>query len=301
MSTDSLTARLRRPSRTMLVGALVALLLVASGVAFQQRLLPWQDDEPDVDEARTAALASARTAATTLTTLDAAAPDASIEAWSDVTTGDLREAVATGEADFQQLITSGGYDTSSTVQEAAVATIDAAAGTAEVLVAIDVALTPADGRPSTELLSLGITVDRTEDGWKASALAPVARGATIGGGSDAIATDVAAAMVSLWSYDHRKLAGVDAVASVTTPDFLDEYAATYAEIERLAPQTKAVVKAEVTGIATLAVDGDRATVLVFLAQQARKGKARPTIGQTRLRVAVEKVDGHWVVDQATTV
>ncbi|GAA4817950.1 hypothetical protein ACFQ0K_09405 [Nocardioides caeni] len=297
-----LVATLRRPSRPVIIAAVLVALLLAGGIAINRGVMPWQDGGDGAAD-RAAALTAARTAATTLTTLDAAAPEESVAAWAEVTTGELAEAVGAGEADFQKLITSGGFDTSSTIQEAAVATFDGDAGVAEVLVAIDVQLTPQRGQGTTERLSLAVTVEEVDDSWKASALAPLGSGDTVGGGSDAlsadIATDVASAMVSLWSYDHRRLAGVESLAPITTPDFLDEYAATYQEIERLAPQAKAVVKARVTGIATIAEDGDRATVLVFLTQRARKGGGKATTADTRLRVAVEKVDGQWRVDGVT--
>lgn len=296
--------RLRRNSRGVVVAAMViVLLLVAGGIALDRGLMPWQDDDHTAD--RAAALAAARDAASTLTTLDAADPEASIAAWSEVATGELREAVESGQADFQQLITTGGFDTASSIQEAAVATFEPgegdAAASAEVLVAIDVTLTPTNGQANLERLSLAVTVDETDDGWKASALTPVSNGTTVGGEADEIATDISAAMVRLWSYDYRDLGGVDSLVSITTPDFLDEYAATYQRIEKLAPDAKAVVKAQVTGIATIVAEDDRATVLVFLTQRARKGGDGPTAGATRLRVAVEKVDGSWVVDGVTPI
>lgn len=297
-----LAVSLRQPPRLVVIAVVVALLL-GGGALYYGLVVRDGSDSTGSAAGRDDALAAARSAAVVLTTLDASAPDESVAEWQDVTTGDLNDAVASGESDFQALISTGDIDTRSSVQEAAVVAFDGEAGTADVLVAVDVTLTPARGRETLERLGLSIAMAHTDDGWKASALTTVTAGAAAVAPTDAEGADVASAigpaMVELWSYDYRSLSGVDALAPITTSEFLDEYAATYRRIEELAPAAKAVVQAEVTGIAVIAREDDNATVLVFLVQRARKGGADPVDADTRLRVDAELVDGTWRVDGVT--
>ncbi|WP_370287739.1 hypothetical protein [Nocardioides sp.] len=115
-------------------------------------------------------VADAEAAVTALTTLDAADPAASVERWRAVTTGALRDAVESGEGDIRSLISEGDVDSTSQVQDAAVETLDTAAGTATVLVAVDLTLTPASGTARTEQLRLVVTMERGGSGWLASQL-----------------------------------------------------------------------------------------------------------------------------------
>lgn len=123
-----------------------------------------------VAQARDGALAGARDAVTALTTLDAGNPTGSIERWQAVTTGTLLESVSDGQGQFQQLIASGDVDTDATVQDAAVTELAPGLDRADVMVALDLTLTPAQGQAEVEKLRLLVTVNKTADGWKASEL-----------------------------------------------------------------------------------------------------------------------------------
>ncbi|KAA1420971.1 hypothetical protein F0U44_01110 [Nocardioides humilatus] len=246
--------------------ALVA--VVCLGAAVTYGMDAYRDGDTDApDTGRADAVAAARKAAVTLTSR------------------------AAGRAEVDAV-----------VQEAAASSYDEKAGAAEVLVALDVTLRP-KGAPST-LQRLRLSVSMEEDGgdWKATGSRTVSVGAAApeGDGGD-LQTEISTAMTQLWSYDYRALVGVDSLAPVTTPDFLDDYASTYEQIEELAPQTSAVVTATVSGVAVIAEEGDHASLLVFLDQRARKGKARPVDAGTRLRVEAEEIDGTWRVDGVTPV
>jgi len=112
-----------------------------------------------------------------------------------------------------------------------------------------------------------------------------------------VARQVEAAMTALWSYDYRTLDESRAEAArVGTAAFAQEYASVYDNLDRLAPEQKAVVVATVTQVAVQRLDGDRATAIVFLNQRATKATAgTPSTATARIRVRMTKVGRAWKV------
>lgn len=259
-------------------------------------------------------LAQAERAVVTLTTLDAEAAEASIRSWQDVTTGELRSALQGEQETVRQLIDVGETATTAAVQQAAVQTLDADAGTATVLVGLDITLTPTGGEAVVEPQRLVVTMARTDDGWRAADLATVPTGpAGATGPTDAVGAattagdpdearalaEVSASIEELWSYDFRDLeATAGAPAEITTAAFREQYADTDADIRALASQARAVVTAEVVQAAVQDLDGEQAVVVVFLNQTAEQRGADRTTAGARLRVVAEQEDGSWKVAEA---
>jgi len=108
------------------------------------------------------------------------------------------------------------------------------------------------------------------------------------------------AMISLWSYDYRSLdKSRTAAEQVGTPAFMKDYADVFKNIDKLAPQTKAIVTATVPHLAVRELRDDKADVIVFLEQQATKQKTgQKSAAGARLRVEMQRVDGLWKVASA---
>jgi Mce-associated membrane protein len=116
------------------------------------------------------------------------------------------------------------------------------------------------------------------------------------GPSRDVARQVESAMTELWSYDYRTLDQSRAEAArVGTAAFSKQYASVYDSLDQLAPKQKAVVVAKVSQVAVQRLDGDRATAIVFLSQQATKATGAPSTATARLRVRMERVGGAWKV------
>lgn len=164
------------------VTALAALLAAAALVAAVVQGVAWARATPRADagvaSVRDEVAREASTAARTLTTLDAADAEASVAAWRAVSTGRLLATVSAAEGrQYRDLVAAGGANATSTVVETAVRTIDGDEAT--VLVGLDIAVDGADdpaGGDDVQRSRLVVTMTRTEDGWRASALAPVGVG-----------------------------------------------------------------------------------------------------------------------------
>lgn len=121
----------------------------------------------------------------------------------------------------------------------------------------------------------------------------------------AATTDVARqaerAMADLWSYDYRDLGRTKSrLASVSTPAFRKEYARVYRNVDTLAPQAQAVVSADVVDVGVESIEGDRAKVIVFLNQTAKKRATKQTSrAGARLGVEMVRKGDTWLVDKVT--
>ena len=112
-----------------------------------------------------------------------------------------------------------------------------------------------------------------------------------------------AAAKAMLSYDYRTLPDDRQRASrYLTGAFKGTYLKNFALLEKqedgtagAAVQTKAVVKATVTGTGVIDADADRARVLVFVNQVSQKQGADPQIFQNRVAISMRDVDGRWLV------
>ncbi len=96
----------------------------------------------------------------------------------------------------------------------------------------------------------------------------------------------------VFSYDFARLDDNErAAADVITGPLAQEYRQEFALVRQLAPAQQAVVVAKVPALAVKMLDGDRATVVVFIERQATQGpQPQPLLGLT---VTAQRVDGSW--------
>lgn len=130
-----------------------------------------------------------------------------------------------------------------------------------------------------------------------------------GGGSESspdqaavlgVANDYA---VKLSSFDYRDLDKNRAeITSMSTEDFGKKYGEMVAALTEIVANGKGEASAEVSHAAVESIDGDQATVLLFVDQKATnvvapEGRSQPY----RMVVKLNQVDGRWLVDDVQTV
>lgn len=111
-------------------------------------------------------------------TLDYRRLDQGLNLWESSSTGTLHREIASGRTQFEQQIRQAKTVTSATVLEAALTSLDQQAGTANIIVALQITVKPSAGSPSTKQSRLEGTLQRTASGWKLSTLGQVPTGAT---------------------------------------------------------------------------------------------------------------------------
>ncbi|MGW4732910.1 hypothetical protein ACWEQC_27655 [Streptomyces shenzhenensis] len=168
-----------RPAR-IIAAAGLALALGFCGTGAWSYAQARGDDGLAYGRERDAALADGRRALAVLNTLDASSRErarAGIRAWRAASTGPLRDELGRTEPRT-------GASARGTVTEAAVTALDPRAGTAKLIAAVRVEVTPAGSKtPTTDRKRLEAVLARTAPGeWKVQALSavPVARTAAEG-------------------------------------------------------------------------------------------------------------------------
>ena len=129
----------------------------------------WQSSHSDdvmYGQTRDLVLGAASDQIKTLNTVDYHKAEDDLTQWQRVTTGNLLTQL-TNQHD-SDVNTTKSQKTVSTakVVDAAVSTLDTHAGTATVLVAIEVTVTQNGGRPSVRKSRVDAVLSRTDDGWK---------------------------------------------------------------------------------------------------------------------------------------
>ncbi|MEJ8280200.1 hypothetical protein [Pseudonocardia spirodelae] len=124
------------------------------------------------------------------------------------------------------------------------------------------------------------------------------------GTTAAVSEQVGAAVTKVYSFDYARLQQAeDDARAVITPQFQPEFDRIFGSVKDLAPQQKAVVTATIPKSAVASIDGDRATVYVFVNQvirrQADTGTPQEGAAAARLRVDAERVDGTWKIAAMT--
>ncbi|GAY10215.1 hypothetical protein [Pseudonocardia sp. N23] len=125
-----------------------------------------------LSEDRDAALVAARQAATTVTSVDKNDPNGTLARWEAVATDAQLDEFRTSHDQYAQMIGQFPASAHGTVTDAAVAELDDRAGTARVIVGMDVALDDGGRTPPTRQ-RLQMQMTRTDDGWKVVKIAPV--------------------------------------------------------------------------------------------------------------------------------
>ena len=111
-----------------------------------------------------------RRVASVLQTVDPARPEDSMRAWEGVATGALLDRLGQDSAKYLAEMKKSPSTSSARAVEAALTELDAAAGTATAITALDVTQSPwVNGRigpPSVRQLRVKLTLQRTNAGWK---------------------------------------------------------------------------------------------------------------------------------------
>jgi Mce-associated membrane protein len=189
MSAASALSRLRPASQRrrpapLLTAATVLLVLAAafagwSGWSWYQAA---HAGPSSVAQARDQALRDGEQAVQNFNTLDYRTVGQGLKLWEQSSTGALHAQVASGLARFEQQVKQARTVTKATVLDGALTALNARAGTATILAAVQIVVTPSHGSPITKQSRLIGQLTRTPSGWKLSALsqAPVGAAGTSG-------------------------------------------------------------------------------------------------------------------------
>ncbi|MPZ66327.1 MAG: hypothetical protein GEU83_12730 [Pseudonocardiaceae bacterium] len=134
------------------------------------------DESLDVAAARDVVLRESQQVAVNLNTLDYENVEPGLDRWIGASTGQLADEFRTNRESYADAITAARTKTEARVLDAAAAALDPTAGTARVLLIVDVTATREQGEPVVNRQRLQMEMSRTEQGWKASAIQPVGSG-----------------------------------------------------------------------------------------------------------------------------
>jgi Mce-associated membrane protein len=109
-----------------------------------------------------------------LTTLDYKRVDEGLDRWLQSATGTLRDSLAQGRDDSRKQLEAGKSTTVGKVTDAAVTDLEA--GTAQVIAAVEITVTPEGGSPVVKRNRFEAGLSHTDSGWKLSSLRAVAVG-----------------------------------------------------------------------------------------------------------------------------
>lgn len=168
--------RRRRPSLLTVLAVVLLLVAVVCAGIFGARWASAGGSSGSVAQARDAALNDARQAAINLTTVNSDDVQGTLSNWDSVVTGDLATQFSSSRSQLEQQITSNPGTTSVTIVNAALTTLDASAGTATAVIFADVTTTAQGEQPVPKRFALTMSVQRTGNGWKASALQSLTQG-----------------------------------------------------------------------------------------------------------------------------
>lgn len=165
------TAPSGRLARILPVAAVVAALLaLVTGALW---LIALNSDSTQVAQARDEALRDARQAVINLNTLDHKDAQRGLDLWIQSSTGSVRDEFVKNRDAYAQLVTEQKRTTTAAVTDAAVSEVDPRAGTARVLVGVDVTVTPEGRQPTVTRQRIEVGMVRADDGWKVDALEPL--------------------------------------------------------------------------------------------------------------------------------
>ena len=157
--------------------ALVVAALVFAGWAGWTWWQAGHDEALEYAQAREEVLATGRSHVTLLTTLDSSDVDGEIDRWLGVSTGALRDELASTDEATRKTLREAGTTSTGRVLDAAVSELDTRVGTAKLLVSVEIATAKGGGPPVTKRNRFVAALSRTENGWLLSALDQVPLGA----------------------------------------------------------------------------------------------------------------------------
>ncbi|TCK20312.1 hypothetical protein [Pseudonocardia endophytica] len=124
------------------------------------------------------------------------------------------------------------------------------------------------------------------------------------GATATVSEQVNDAVTKVYSFDFARLdqAESDARGVITGP-FTGQFDQIFGNVRQLAPKQQAVVTATIPKSAVSSIDGDHATMYVFVNQVIRRvddaGKPQEGTAAARLRVDADHVDGRWKISGMT--
>ena len=116
-------------------------------------------------------------------TLDYRRVAAGLALWEQSSTGPLHTEISKGRTQFEQQIQQTKTITTARILDGALTALNPRAGTASIIVAVQITVTPASGSPVTKQSRLVGTLAKTASGWKLSQLGQVPVGAAASGGA----------------------------------------------------------------------------------------------------------------------
>jgi Mce-associated membrane protein len=137
-----------------------------------------RDGDRAFGEARDDAAQAGRAQVAILNTIDYRQAGDGFARWLAASTGPLHDELQRGRSANLDQIQRAKASAVATVTDAAVTKLDRRAGTAELLVSVEIRLTPAGGAESTQRNRYRVNMTRTGDGWKVSTLSAI----TVSGG-----------------------------------------------------------------------------------------------------------------------
>lgn len=132
---------------------------------------------------RDQALRAGEQAILNFNTLDYRTVAQGVRLWEQSSTGALHTQIVAGQASFEQQIKQAQTVTTARILDGALTGLNVRAGTAEIIVALQLTVTPAHGSATTKQSRLTGRLTRTPSGWKLSALSQVPVGAAASSGS----------------------------------------------------------------------------------------------------------------------
>lgn len=156
-----------------------ASLIVAVGLACWSGISWWQaghDDAGSLARMRDDVLRAGKQEIATLNTMDPAHVGRGLRLWLAASTGALHDQLRNSEPRSRQRIEQARSRAAGRVTDAAVTRLDRQAGTAEMIAAVDIQVTPRTGSATTERNRYRAGLTLTADGWKLSSLVAIPAG-----------------------------------------------------------------------------------------------------------------------------
>jgi Mce-associated membrane protein len=182
MSSESMTTKpgLRGWVSTPLVATAVVLAVLAAMFAAWSGWSWYRASTagpPPAAQLRDQVLQAGEQAVQNFNTLDYRKVAAGLALWEQSSTGALHTEISTGRAQFERQIKQTKTITTARILDGALTALNPRAGTASIIVAVQITVTPASGSPVTKQSRLAGTLTKTSSGWKLSQLGQVPVGA----------------------------------------------------------------------------------------------------------------------------
>ncbi|MGH4021491.1 MAG: hypothetical protein ACRDT0_20120 [Pseudonocardiaceae bacterium] len=163
------------PLRTAVL-VVAVLAVIAAGTAGWYGISWYRaahDESLELATTRDIVLRQAQQAAINLNTLDHQRVEQGLALWVQSSTGPVLDELRANRKTYAEAITRARSKTEARIVDGAVAELDLRAGTARVLVGLDVTSMPEQGEPTCRRQRLQLEMARTDAGWKVSNVGPV--------------------------------------------------------------------------------------------------------------------------------